>query len=227
MDPVTLGLAAVNLGTGLFGMLSASSARRAAQRRAERALAAAQLAYDRMENAIRVGNERKIGLLGGVLNDRLMDMGRTLGDTMASAGVWNSGATAGALADAASKSAGSLAGYAAELDTNLANIIGQNQANLAAMRIGQANTDLGYAAQQEAGAQKNFVTGLLGSLEAFSPAAQTQQAGQRSVANLTASAVPNSRQLFTGLPGLQGYKQQTPWWMQPAGSMRKQSLFGF
>lgn len=93
------------------------------------------------------------GLYGlrGTLSDALERGGRSLGAAEAGAGVYNSSATAGALANQESSNASALGGYTSRLADLLARIRNSTNQQVAGMKYGMANNNLNYARQQMAG----------------------------------------------------------------------------
>jgi hypothetical protein len=102
------------------------------------------------------------GLYGltGTLNDALKGMGSNLGAADAAAGVYNSSAVAGSLANQQAANAQTVGRYTSGLADTLARIRSNNQANVAQMRYGLATNDLNYARQQTAGSAEGLAAGL-------------------------------------------------------------------
>ena len=131
----------LDAGLGLYGALDAQRRQRNAAREREALLQRLSAQYDQQLGDLRSNNTRSLYGATGLAGDALQSLGRRLGDAMASAGVYNSSATAGTLAQANMGQQTRLADlarqmHAQELAQNYA-----NQQHLTNLRMGYADRD--------------------------------------------------------------------------------------
>jgi len=193
-------LAAISTGLSLLGGLQGLIGGNAARKRAEEAeqLAIRDLqASGEQEYSDALGSGQR-GLYGlrGLLGDMLNKGGRNLGAAEAAAGVTNSSAVSGALANQESANAGTLGRYTSGLADLLAHIRNQTSQQVAQMKYGMASNQLNYARQQQAGGAAGIASflGNLGQLNL------TGQGGKAYQPNNTGSVLPGPSSPFVGLP---------------------------
>ena len=179
----------------------------AARQRALQAQQQAMQAYGQAEDAHyqNLLHNNNLTLMGaaGQGGTALTNYGANLGAANAGAGVYNSSATSGALAQGQAQTNQSLASLGAQNEYNANNFFDQSQANLAQMRLGQANTNYGNANQDYHNSQAGFghfleslgQSNLLGaqpqkssSGQSYMPGVDTTQTGY-SDADLSASSL--------------------------------------
>lgn len=166
VDPISIGLGAVQGLSGLAGLLGGDAARR-------RAEAARQAAINELSGELDtdygnlVQNDRS-GLLAatGLGGDAIQSLGRNLGSSLAGAGVYNSSATAGALQQATAATQSNLAGLAGQNYQNEQGLLNANRRYLTGAKLNLANQQYGEAQGQLSGA-RNGLSSFLGSLGQF------------------------------------------------------------
>lgn len=151
MDPIT----AAGLGMQLYGGVSNLIGGNAARKRAEEARRQLVNQITRQlsdeETAFQANNSRSLEGLTGNLGNALEVQGRSLGAANAGSGVYNSSATAGALANQGAANSQYISSYATDLGSKLAQLRSDNRNYLAKLQFGQANEDLDYARGQQSG----------------------------------------------------------------------------
>lgn len=90
-------------------------------------------------------NATSLSAAAGTGGDAVASLGRRLGSSLAGAGVYNSSATAGALAQAQAAQQAQLAGLAATNQYNQQSLLGQNQRYLTGLKLNLANQQYGEA----------------------------------------------------------------------------------
>lgn len=160
---VTTGVSALGAIQGLLGGNAAAARARQAQEQAIRDMEAENAQYE--SNAFGSGR-RGLYDLTGTLRDSLEQSGRGLGSAMAGGGVYNSSATAGALANEATSNNQTLGAYSTNLSDMLANLHSKTSNQINGLKFGLASDQLGQAQQQQAGSAGGFAS-LLGSLGQF------------------------------------------------------------
>jgi len=167
--------------SAIGGLIGANQARDQAMQQQQQALNQYAQAMDSQYQAMLQNNNRTLMGMAGQGGDAIRNLGANLGSSMAGAGVYNSSATAGALAQAQRDENTSLSNLAAQNYYSANQLFNQGQANLAQMRLGQANTNYGYANQNLYGAEQGLGS-FLGSL--------TQSNLMRSGANMAQTQLP-------------------------------------
>lgn len=160
---VTTGVSALGAIQGLLGGNAAAARARKAQEQAIRDMEAENAQYE--SNQFGAGR-RGLYDLTGTLRDNLEQGGRGLGSSLAAAGVYNSSATAGALANEATSNNQTLGAYSTNLSDMLSNLHSRNSNQINSLKFGLASDQLGQAQQQQAGSAGGFAS-LLGSLGQF------------------------------------------------------------
>ncbi len=167
--------------TGLGGLLSASAAQKEAEAQEQQAITSLNTANSTALNNLNTQNSYNLASATGQGGDMIQQLGSRMGDSLASAGVYNSGAAGGALDRAEATEQNSLAGLAANNTFSADQMAAQNEQaganmeyNFAASQLGQANKNY----SQSAGGLSSF----LGSL--------AQQNLASSGANANAASLP-------------------------------------
>lgn len=184
---------------GVAGLFGADAARRRANQQRE------QAAYDMLQAGRQhyndyVGqNDRSLQQMAGLGGDAIRNMGARLGDSMAGAGVYNSSAVGGTLANAQRATDASIADLAARNQYNAGTLWNNIQQNYANARMGLGTQNWEQAIQDRNGAAGGLA-GLLGQIgytDSMQRAAQQNQQGR--------SAPPPDQQISqTGSPNLLG-----------------------
>lgn len=153
LDSIIPGLGAVS---SIFGMVSAADQARRQQAMQQQLFdQAMQQINAQYNNQLNYGHQNLMSMAGSG-GDAIMGMGRQLGDQLANAGVFNSSATAGALANAQRDEMAGLQNAAQQM---------QNQAwqqrqnaimGLTGQRLGANEQNLNYARQQYGNAAQGF-----------------------------------------------------------------------
>ena len=160
-------LAAVAMGVnvlgGIKGLLDAGSSERRARQAQQMALADLTRGMEEEEANVRGSGLRGLGMLRGNLNDSLESGGRSLGDALAGAGVYNSSATAGALANTANEGNRLIGEHTMGLGDTLARLKSKTMGDVARYKLGFASNDMNMAREQQAGAAGGIAS-ILGSL---------------------------------------------------------------
>jgi hypothetical protein len=163
-------LAAIGTGMsllgGLEGLFGGASAQRQAEQARQQAITDFQQAGEQQYSDALAGGQRNLYGLTGTLNDALLRTGRGLGAANAAAGVYNSSAVSGSLANQGAANAQQLAGFQGDLAAQLAAIKNQTNQQAAQMRLGLATGDVNYARQRLAGSEQGIgsALGTLGQL---------------------------------------------------------------
>jgi hypothetical protein len=139
LSPIVGGVSSV------VGLIQDSAARQQALEAQQQALQAYGQAADQQYQNILGNNSRTLYGLAGQGATAISNLGANMGSALAGAGVYNSSATAGALAQAQANENTSIANLAAQNTYNANSFYNQAQQNLAQMRLGQANLNYGNA----------------------------------------------------------------------------------
>jgi hypothetical protein len=142
--------------SAIGGLIGANQARQQAQQQQQQALNAYAQAMDSQYQNVLANNNRTLMGMAGQGGDAIRNLGANLGSSLAGAGVWNSSATAGALAQAQRDEDTSLTNLAAQNYYNANQLYNQGQTNLANMRLGLANANYAYANQDLGGARQGL-----------------------------------------------------------------------
>ena len=149
-------LGMIGSGLSLFGgiesLISGANAEHTAEVAAQQAITNFDAASNSQYYALLSGGTATLNELSGGLNNALVSGGKSLGAAMAGAGVYNSTATAGAIANQGAANAGAEAQYSQNLATTLATQKNQSAEQAAQMQYGLATNNLNYARQQYGGA---------------------------------------------------------------------------
>lgn len=172
--PIIGGLESIS---GLIGDGAARQKALQAQQQAMQAYGQAEDAH--YQNLLHNNNLTLMGAAGQG-GTALTNYGANLGAANAGAGVYNSSVISGALAQGQAQTNQSLASLGAQNEYNANNFFDQSQANLAQMRLGQANTNFGNANQDYHNSQAGFnqFLGSLGQSNLLGAHGQAQQSGQ-------------------------------------------------
>jgi hypothetical protein len=144
---ITTGLSGLGAIEGLIG---GSSAVRRAQEAQAAAMREMEFNNNQSESQQLGSNLRGISAMTGRLNDSLQSGGRSLGSALAAAGVYNSSATAGALANQAASNNQTLGEYSTNLSDALARLHSQNANQISGLKFNLAGQQLAQAQQQQA-----------------------------------------------------------------------------
>lgn len=147
----------------VLGGLNAASARRRAEAAQQAALNEYQSSFDTQYNNLLTQGSRDLNRAAGVGGDAVASFGRGLGDRLASAGVYNSSATAGAIQNASASTQANLADLAQHNLDNASSVRAQGMGNLAQMKLGIAGGNVANARGDEAASRGGLVD-YLGSL---------------------------------------------------------------
>lgn len=167
MDPVSIGILGLQGISAVSGLLGAARARRRAREARAKALSSYMASLDAEVNGMYGSGRRSMYEATGLLGDKLNSTGANLGSAMARAGVYNSSATAGALAEMGASGNASIAKMASEIDAAAKQRRNQGLQWIAGQEIGAADADMANA---------NASTG--GLLETIAGLAQAYQSAQ-------------------------------------------------
>src|ERR1700733_14234285 len=149
-------LGMIGSGVSLFGgiesLISGANAEHQAEIAAQNAITSFESSSSQQYYNLLAGGTATLNELSGGLNNALVSGGKSLGAAMAGAGVYNSTATAGAIANQAAANAGVEGQYSQNLATTLATQKNQSAEQAAQMQYGLATNNLNYARQQYGGA---------------------------------------------------------------------------
>lgn len=169
--------------SALGGLLSSSAGKRRAEEARQQAIndLASQLDRDYQDRV--ANNQRSLLALTGTGGDAVQGLGQRLGSSLAGAGVYNSSATAGALAQSQRDIGANLARLAQEQSQQQLSHYNQNRQQVTNMRLNLANDNYAQSLQQQADARSGLA-GFLGTLGQYnlsrSGATQTQSSLPRS-----------------------------------------------
>jgi hypothetical protein len=141
---------------GLEGLISGANAERQAEQAAQNAITSFESSSSQQYYNLLAGGTATLNELSGGLNNALVSGGKSLGAAMAGAGVYNSSATAGAIANQAAADAGVEGQYSQNLATTLATQKNQSSEQAAQMQYGLALNNLNYARQQYGGSMSGL-----------------------------------------------------------------------
>ena len=163
IDPVTasLILGGLNMGMGALGASSAARARRAAEARRKALMSDYMQGADANLQTLRDRNARSLWTATGSGADALTSAASGLGDRMANAGVYNSSATAGAVARGQSDLMAQLANLAANNFASEAQMAGQNRLDALRMSMDANAQALAQAQANEAANQGGMMQGMM------------------------------------------------------------------
>lgn len=153
----------LNLFGGISGLLGASNAEHQAEVAAQNAIRDYRGSASAEQRNLLEGGTAGLENLSGGLNNALVSGGRSLGASLAGAGVYNSSAVAGAVANQAGQNAGVEGRYSSALAQQLLSQTNQTNEHAAQMGYGLAVNNLNYAREQGAGAA-NGLSQFFGSL---------------------------------------------------------------
>ena len=203
MDPFSaaqMGIGAVSGISSLFGMLGDAAAKRRAEMARQQAITDMGAQLDTQSQNMMQNNARNLSSATGQGGDAVASLGRRLAASMAGAGVYNSSATAGAMAQAQANEGAQLAGLGAQNQYNEQSLLGHNRQYLTGLKMNLANQRYDEASQnyqQSAGGLQSFL-GTLGQYHlGQSGAAATQDSLSRS-----AGGYGNQGNYASGLPNL-------------------------
>ncbi|MCW3101086.1 MAG: hypothetical protein JWL77_6704 [Chthonomonadaceae bacterium] len=212
LSPIVGGVSSV------VGLIQDGQARQRALEQQQQALQAYGQAADQQYQNMLGNNSRTLYGLAGQGATAISNLGANLGSALAGAGVYNSSATAGALAQAQRDADANIGNLAAQNSFNANSFYHQAQQNLAQMRLGQANIDYGNANADLQGSRQGLgsflgalsTSDLLGGQGAVGAAAvpnpdysQLLQQGGITEADLTSGT-------GQGVNPMQGYDPNTP-----------------
>jgi hypothetical protein len=160
LDAILPGLGAVQSVIGAFG---ASARAKKAQDARERALNDYSAQLDREYQDTVSGNLTALRRAGGQLGDELRGYATDVGDASAAAGVYNSSAVAGAVAQQGASNARVLGDVSAQNYASERSLLHSNRRVLNDRRLGYADQDLAQA-QADRGAAVQGVAGAIGGL---------------------------------------------------------------
>lgn len=160
MDPVTIGLASIQLLGGISGMLGASAAKKRALRARQQAIDNMMRAMADEERIIQQRNAYGLMTQSGYLRDALQAQAGGLGSAMAQAGVWNSSAVAGALQKQARDNASVLADIYNRQMSELEQLRAKNKQFITSQQLGFAAQDYQQALTDEADTFQSIIAGL-------------------------------------------------------------------
>ncbi len=149
--------------SSLAGMLGGDDAVTQAKKAQQAAINQYQQSGDQQYQDLVGGQNRNLYSQAGTAGDAIRSLGSRLGSSLAGAGVYNSSATAGALAQGQQNSDAALAELGARYDLNARNLRDQNAQNVANMQYGFAKQNYGQALNQQAAGSQGFQS-WLGSL---------------------------------------------------------------
>lgn len=178
--------------TSLGGLLSANSAAKRAEQQRQQALLQMTADNNQMYANALNGNNRTLQQAAGVGGDAIASLGRNLGDSLAGAGVYNSSATAGALASAQRGTDTALANQAAQLQLGSMQQHQQGMLDIDRLGLGVAGDNVNYARQgldQARGGLGSFL-GTLAQSNLMRSGANVNRNGQQQM-NGTINQGPN------------------------------------
>lgn len=143
---------------GIEGLLGASAAEHQAMVAQENAIRDFKASGD--ERRLNILNNGTAGLntLSGGLGNALTNTGRSLGASLAGAGIFNSTAAAGALANQGAANAAVEGRYSQSLANTLAGEQSDTDSQVAQMRYGLATNNVNFARQQGAGSANGLAS---------------------------------------------------------------------
>lgn len=215
LSPIVGGVSSV------VGLIQDSQARQRAQERQQQALQAYGQAADQQYQNMLGNNSRTLYGLAGQGATAISNLGANMGSALAGAGVYNSSATAGALAQAQRDEGANIANLAAQNSYNANSFYDQAQQHLAQMRLGQANIDYGNANTELQGSRQGLsgflgalsTSDLLGQGSGASPAANPDYSQLLRQGGITEADLTTGRGIQgAGLSAnpMQGYDPNTP-----------------
>jgi hypothetical protein len=145
---------------GVAGLFGAGDAEAAAQKAAQQAITQFQQSASDEEAAALAGGRSGLYGLTGSLRDALQRMGGGMGSGLARAGVYNSSAVGGAMAQEQASNAQQLSSYTGSLADRIAQMRALADAQAAQMQMGLAGSNLNFYRQQTADSEKGIASGL-------------------------------------------------------------------
>jgi hypothetical protein len=136
---------------GIEGLISGDAAKHRAEVAAQNAIRDYRGSASAEFQNLLAGGTAGLETLSGGLNHALTNTGRSLGASLAGAGVYNSTGAAGALANQAAANAGVEGQYSTNLANTLLGYKNQTDEHAAQMQYGLATNDLNYAREQQGG----------------------------------------------------------------------------
>ncbi len=192
---------------GLGGLVSGLFGESDAEKQQQQAIQALQANNAQQLQNLANNNQLTTLQQAGSGGDAIRNLGSSLGSAFAHAGLYNSSAVGGALANAAGAQQASLADLAAKNQYNMQNLQNQQADQIAQMQYGLGAQNLGIARQNVGGA----ASGLQSYLQSL-----TQQSLGQTGANAYRAAAPGAGgngtggSWFNGLPGNSGNFMTTP-----------------
>lgn len=166
--------------SGVIGLVEGIGAEDRAKRARERALTDLSSHLASQVQQMKERNRYGLNKATGVASDAVHSLGTNLGASLAGAGVYNSSATAGALASATRSADTALADQAGTNYYNEQDLMNQNQRYLSGLQYNLGNQQVGEASQQLGGAASGL-SSFLGSLGQFNLARTGANAQQNSL----------------------------------------------
>lgn len=152
--------------SGVVGLVEGLGAEDRAQRARQQAIADMQANLARDYQDLRSRNLQGLRASTGQVGDSISQLGRTLGSSLAGAGVYNSSATAGALAHATQAGDTALSNLGTQNFFNEQDLLNQNQRYLTGLKLNLGNQQYGEA-QQQLGGSAQGLSSFLGTLGQF------------------------------------------------------------
>lgn len=163
LDPISIGLGAIQGLTSLGGLLGASAERQRAEQARQQAIAQMSQQLDTQYQQMIQRNNTSLAAAAGTGGDAIASLGRRLGSSLAGAGVYNSSATAGALQQAQAAQDASLSNLAAQNTYNQQALLGENQRYLTGLKLGLANSQYDQSLADQSAA-RGGLSSFLGTL---------------------------------------------------------------
>lgn len=209
--------------SGVLGLVEGLGAEDRAKRARERALNDMAVQLDRDYQDLKGRNQYGLNKATGRAGDSIAALGRSLGSSLAGAGVYNSSATAGTLANAQRSADQALSEQAGNNYYGEQDLLNSNRRFLTGLQYNLGNQQVGEAQQQLGGAASGL-SSFLGSLGQFnlarSGANQQQNALSRPAGGYGNPSVlqPGSGMTSTpslGVPVQQSYGNFNPSFQTP------------
>lgn len=157
LDAVLGGVSAVQ---GIVGAFGAARRAKAAQEYRIRLLNERKAQMDREFQDLRAGNLQALRRSTGVLGDALRQGGADLGSAMASAGVYNSSATAGAIQANAAQMQAQLADQQARNFQTEQGLLHSGQQDVWGREMGMADADYAQSLADKSAAMQSMIGGI-------------------------------------------------------------------
>lgn len=169
--------------SGVFGLVEGLGAQDRAKRARERALQDMAVTLDRDYRELQQRNSYGLKQATGQAGDAISALGRNLGSSLAGAGVYNSSATAGTIANAQRSADTSLANQGTQNFYTEQDRLGQNQRFLSGLQYNLGNQQVGEANSQLQGAAGG-ISQFLGSLGQFNLAQSGAKTGMNGLSRI-------------------------------------------